>query len=337
MMEALKKLQEKKAAERVDEETEFEEEDETLFEEEDAPAEVDDKIEQMSQNDDYPLSDADWDEIDAEPSYQKKIEMIQAKVKDRWSSLSPEAKRQIRGDVDDLRRKFLESRWSEKQFEAALRLQRISRKRALTADEEKKFSQIVQFGLDDEQRERLEDNLYSNGFRIPREGRTATVPASSAQAGNVTDHHGGADSAERRNETGLDTEFDISKFEYVPEPMEPGTKVPADFNPEYANTLADRNAELRRDIAATAKDLEPGHAERLKAWRRKEAAAALGDDFYTDDAKVWKRLVGLLEPDEIAEITSELANELPGSRADNQRMLDYMFGGMKLTQTAMGA
>ena len=32
-----------------------------------------------------------------------------------------------------------------------------------------------------------------------------------------------------------------------------------------------------------------------------------------------------------------MANELPGSKADNQRMLDYMFGGMKLTQTAVGA
>ena len=64
-MEAMKKLQEKKAAERVDEEQEFEESDDELTEEEDAPEKVDDKIEQMSQNDDYPLSDADWDEINA--------------------------------------------------------------------------------------------------------------------------------------------------------------------------------------------------------------------------------------------------------------------------------
>ena len=76
MMEAMKKLQEKKAAEQVDEEQEFEESDDDLTEEEDTPEKVDDKIEQMSQNNDYPLSDTDWDEINAEPSYQKKIEMI---------------------------------------------------------------------------------------------------------------------------------------------------------------------------------------------------------------------------------------------------------------------
>jgi hypothetical protein len=47
--------------------------------------------------------------------------------------------------------------------------------------------------------------------------------------------------------------------------------------------------------------------------------------------------VGVLEPDEIEEITADLARELPGEKSDNQRMLDYMFGGMKLTQVAMGA
>ena len=69
MAEALKTLQEKKAVEQVDEEQEFEESDDELTEEEDSPEKVDDKIEQMSQNDDYPLSDADWDEINDEPSY----------------------------------------------------------------------------------------------------------------------------------------------------------------------------------------------------------------------------------------------------------------------------
>ena len=226
MAEALKALKEKKAREQISEEIELEEE-------EDSPEKVDDKIEQMAQNDDYPLSDADWAEINDQPSYQKKIDMIQAKIKDRWSSLSPEAKRQVRADVMDLRQAFIRSRWNEKRFKEALRLQQTSRKRALTKDEEKKFADIVKFDLDDAQREMLQKNLYANGFRIPREGFKTKVPASDAQSGNVTDHHKGEDAIERSNETGLDSEFDPEKYEYVPEPMAPGTEIPADFNPEY--------------------------------------------------------------------------------------------------------
>ena len=75
--------------------------------------------------------------------------MIQAKIKDRWSSLSPEAKRQVRADVMDLRQEFIRSRWNEKRFKEALRLQQTSRKRALTKDEEKKFADIIKFDLDD--------------------------------------------------------------------------------------------------------------------------------------------------------------------------------------------
>lgn len=91
----------------------------------------------------------------------------------------------------------------------------------------------MRFSLDDMQRDQLEKNIYANRFRIPREGRTTRVPASNAQSGNVTDHHRGEDSAERSNETGLDSEFDVSKYAYIPEPMDPGTEIPADFNPEY--------------------------------------------------------------------------------------------------------
>ena len=317
MMEGMKKLQEKKAVEQVDEELEFEESDDELTEEEDSPEKVDDKIEQMSQNDDYPLSDADWDEINDEPSYQKKIGMIQAKIQDRWSSLSAEAKRRVRDDVNELRKEFIRSRWSEKQFKEALRLQQISKKRELTDEEKKKFSDIVRFDLDDSQRAELEKNLYANGFRIPREGNTAKVPASDAQSGNVTDHHKGEGSDERSNETGLDSEFDISKFEYIPEPMTPGTEIPADFNPDYGPDETVPNLRMQRDVDQLAKALKPGHEERKKAWARNELADQLGDDFYTDDPKVWKKIVGTLEPDEIQEITADLANELPGSKADN--------------------
>ena len=337
MMEAMKKLQEKKAVEQVDEELEFEESDDELTEEEDTPEKVDDKIEQMSQNDDYPLSDADWDEINDEPSYQKKIEMIQAKIQDRWSSLSAEAKRQVRDDVNELRKEFIRSRWSEKKFKEALRLQQASRTRALTKDEEKKFADIIRFDLDDAQREMLQKNLYANGFRIPREGRKTRVPSSDAQSGNVTDHHRGEDAIERSNETGLDSEFDPEKFEYVPEPMAPGTEIPADFNPQYGpdQTLGGQIDQLKFNKNA----LEKTQKAFAKGIARDKFARGLGpeDEFYTDDPKVWKKIVGTLEPDEIQEITADLANELPGSKADNQRMLDYMFGGMKLTQTAMGA
>ena len=330
MAEALKALREKKAREQISEEIELEEE-------EDSPEKVDDKIEQMSQNDDYPLSDADWAEINDQPSYQKKIDMIQAKIKGRWSSLSPEAKRQVRADVMDLRREFIRSRWSEKRFKEALSLQRASRTRALTPAEEKKFADIVKFDLDDAQRDRLQKNLYANRFRIPREGRRTRVPASDAQSGNVTDHHKGEDAVERSNETGLDSEFDPEKYEYVPEPMEPGTEIPADFNPEYGpdQTLGGRIS----DLEFSKKQLEKTQRDFAKGIARDKFARTLPpeDEFYTEDPKVWKKIIGALEPDEIQEITAELANELPGSKADNQRMLDYMFGGMKLTQTAMGA
>ena len=195
----------------------------------------------------------------------------------------------------------------------------------------------MRFDLDDSQRAELEKNLYVNGFRIPREGNTARVPASDAQSGNVTDHHKGEGSDERSNETGLDSEFDISKFAYVPEPMNPGTEIPADFNPDYGPEETAPNLRMQRDVDQLAKTLKPGHDERKKVWARNELADQLGDEFYTDNPKVWKKIVGTLEPDEIQEITADLANELPGSKADNQRMLDYMFGGMKLTQTAVGA
>ena len=243
----------------------------------------------------------------------------------------------MRDDVNELRKEFIKSKWSEKKFKEALRLQQISKKRELTDEEKKKFSDIVRFDLDDLQRAELEKNLYANGFRIPREGNTARVPASDAQSRNVTDHHKGEGSDERSNETGLDSEFDISKFAYVPEPMNPGTEIPADFNPDYGPEETAPNLRMQRDVDQLAKALKPGHDERKKVWARNELADQLGDEFYTDDPKVWKKIVGTLEPDEIQEITADLANELPGSKTDNQRMLDYMFGGMKLTQTAMGA
>lgn len=167
------------------------------------------------------------------------------------------------------------------------------------------------------------------------------MPASDAQSGNVTAHHKGEGSDERSNETGLDSEFDIGRYEYVPEPMAPGTEIPADFNPEYGPDETSPNLRRQREIDAVAKAIKPGHEGRKKAWARRDVGSYVddegGDDFYTNDPKLWKQLVGMLDPDEIAEVTAELAAELPGSKADNRRMLDYMFGGMKLTQTAMGA
>ena len=291
----------------------------------------------MVQNDDYPLSDADWAEINDQPSYQKKIDMIQAKIKDRWSSLSPEAKRQVRADVMDLRQEFIRSRWSEKRFKEALRLQQTSRKRALTPAEEKKFADIVKFDLDDAQREMLQKNLYANGFRIPREGFKTRVPASDAQSGNVTDHHKGEDAIERSNETGLNSEFDPEKYEYVPEPMAPGTEIPADFNPEYGpdQTLGGRLA----DLEFTKKQLEKTQRDFAKGIARDKFARTLPpeEEFETYDTNLWKKLVGSLEPDEIEEIKAELLNELPGNRTDNKDALDCMLGDMKITQKKSGS
>jgi hypothetical protein len=134
------------------------------------------------------------------------------------------------------------------QFREALRLQAISKKRELTDKEKEKFSQIVRFSLDDAQRAELEKNLYANGFRIPREGIKTRVPASDAQSGNVADHHKGEGSDEKSNETGLDSEFDISKYAYVPEPMTPGTEIPADFDPNYGPEETAPNLRLQRDV-----------------------------------------------------------------------------------------
>jgi hypothetical protein len=49
----------------------------------------------MSKDDDYPLSDEDWEEINSQGDYDKKIELIKNKVQEKWSSLSAEAKRKI--------------------------------------------------------------------------------------------------------------------------------------------------------------------------------------------------------------------------------------------------
>lgn len=206
--------------------------------------------------------------------------------------MSPEAKRKVRADVDELRRGLLRQRRSEMSWEEALRLQRISKKRELTPAEKEKFGKIVRFDLDDAQRARLENNLYANGFRIPREGRSATVPASDAQSRNVVDHHRGEDSGDRSNETGLDSEFDVGKFAYSPEPMKPGTEIPADFDPNYGPDETSPNLNLQRDVDAVAKAIEPGHEERKKSWERAGAADYVddngGDDFYTNSPKLWK-------------------------------------------------
>lgn len=74
------------------------------------------------------------------------------------------------------------------------------------------------------------------------------MPASDAQSGNVTDHHRGEGSDERSNETGLDSEFDISKYAYIPEPMTPGTEIPADFDPNYGPEETAPNLHQQRDI-----------------------------------------------------------------------------------------
>jgi hypothetical protein len=157
MIEALKKLQkDKKAEDSIEEELEFEEDGcSFLGEDEESPEKVDDKIEQMSQNEDYPLTDADWEEITDEPSYEKKIEIIRSKVEDRWSSLSAEAKRQIRADIDSLRKELLQSKWSENRFREAVRLQDLTKTRELTPEEQEKFEHIIRFDLDDVQRGKL--------------------------------------------------------------------------------------------------------------------------------------------------------------------------------------
>jgi hypothetical protein len=51
-----------------------------------------------------------------------KIQMIKDKIGDKWQSLSAEAKRQIRSDIEDLRLELLKSGWSERKFKEALRL-----------------------------------------------------------------------------------------------------------------------------------------------------------------------------------------------------------------------
>jgi hypothetical protein len=201
----------------------------------------------------------------------------------------------------------------------------------LTDKELERFEHIIKYDLDDMQRHELEKNLTVNGYRISREGTKTRVPHSDAQSGNTKDHHTGDDADERSSETGLDSEFDPEQFQYIPEPMEPGTEIPADFDPHYPGAIDLRN-QLKHDVKKLAADLEPGHKQRKKAWARKEFADKLGDDFYTNDPKVWKKIVGALEPDEIEEIVSELSRELPGGKADNERMLNYMFNGMKFYQ-----
>lgn len=209
---------------------------------------ADEKIEKMADGDDYPLSDDDWDQIMEQPTFGQKVDMIQDKVKDRWDGLSPEARRRIRSEILDLRKQLLQSAWNERQFKEALRLQGVSKERELTDKEMEKFGAIIRFNLTDEQRARLLKNVYQNGYRVPRGGRTAVVPSSDAQAGNVKDFAAGEGADEIRNETGLDATFDPEQFAYIPEPMQPGTKVPADFNPNYGPEDVQPNLAAQRDI-----------------------------------------------------------------------------------------
>lgn len=329
MMETFKKFQESKNQEPLDEEMYEETDEESLTEDENT--DTSDKIDQMSKDDDYPLSDEDWEEINSQDDYDKKIELIKNKVQEKWSSLSAEAKRKIQADISELRKDMLKNKWSDMKFKEALRLQKLSQKRELTDKELERFEHIIKYDLDDMQRHELEKNLTVNGYRISREGTKTRVPYSDAQSGNTKDHHTGDDADERSSETGLDSEFDPEQFPYIPEPMEPGTEIPADFDPHYPGSIELRN-QLKHDAKKLAADLEPGHEQRKKAWARKEFADKLGDDFYTNDPKVWKKIVGALEPDEIEEIVSELSRELPGGKADNERMLNYMFNGMKIYQ-----
>jgi hypothetical protein len=72
-----------------------------------------------------------------------KIQMIKDKIGDKWQSLSAEAKRQVRADIEDLRLELLKSGWSERKFKEAIRLQKISKKRELTPEEYESFKHIV--------------------------------------------------------------------------------------------------------------------------------------------------------------------------------------------------
>ena len=338
MAEAFKKiLSGKNAEEPVDEEKEFEEaDDEALLEDDKAP-EADEKLEDIEQNDDYPLSDKDWDEINAEPDYGKKIEMIQAKIGERWASLSPEAKRQIRDDVTELRAELIKSRWSDMQFKEALRLQRLSREKELNDKEKEKFARIVKYSLDDTQRSKLLSNLYANGYRIPRLGRTTIVPHSDAQSGNGGAFASGENADEVRNETGLDSVHDMKKFEYVPEPMEPGETIPADFDPQFPGSVELRKRK-QHEIDKIAAELLPGHEERKKAWMRRSAAAlhdAGKDEELMDvvnDLNVWKKVVGALDPEEVEEIKQELWDELPFKDHVKKIMIDGILGGRTPTR-----
>lgn len=352
--EAIKKIQEKKEQD-IDEqdfdeplyEETFEDADNDMLEEadDDTPAKVEDKIEQIQNNDDYPLSDADWAEINEQPSCQMKIQMIKDKIGDKWQSLSAEAKRQVRADIEDLRLELLKSGWSERKFKEALRLQKISKKRELTPEEYEKFKHIVQFDLDDKQRHELEKNTSVNGYSISREGKTTKVPNSKEQASNVKDYHTGEDAIERNNETGLDSEFDPEKYPYIPEPMEPGTEIPTDFDPNYTEDTSSPNWNLQKDMDELADYLKPGHDARKKQWMRNDLIDAVGEDFYTNNPKAWIQIFGALEPDEVIEIKNELINEFPPEdRHLIKIFLDYMFGDssnnrkpLKLTQKDLGA
>jgi hypothetical protein len=120
MMETFKKFQESKKQEPLDEEMYEETDEESLTEDENT--DTSDKIDQMSKDDDYPLSDEDWEEINSQDNYDKKIELIKNKVQEKWSSLSAEAKRKIQADISELRKDMLKNKWSDMKFKEALRL-----------------------------------------------------------------------------------------------------------------------------------------------------------------------------------------------------------------------
>ena len=335
MMETFKKFNESKKAdtEILDEEMYEEDDSEALYEEDETPVtkaeqKIEDEIEKISDNDDYPLTDEDWAEIAAEDDIAKKIELIQTKVKDIWDSLSVDAKREIKTTISDLRKELLIIRNSELKFKEALSLQRQSETRKLSAEEQKKFADIVKYDLTDEQREILFKKAWPEG--VKKYSYKVKIPNSKDQSGNVQDYHSGEDSIERRNETGLDTIVDVSKYPYIPEPMEPGEIAQSGFYPEFQGAVKQRQ-QLRKDFKEIGDKLKPGHAERRKHWRRSDIADKIDPEtFYTVSGKTWKQIVDTLTPEEKKECIDELMQELEGLSYDNKDMLEFMFGDMKV-------
>ena len=293
------------------------------------------KTDEMKADPDYPLTDADWEEIDSLDSVADKVEAI--KNLTGFDRLTGKARENVQADIDFLEGMAKQQEASEKWFKRAAAIQKASWQRELTPAEIKEFTDILNTKLDDFQKTVLLDIPFKEGYH---EVFTTHVPKGSEQSGHGA-FHGGEDAAERAAETGLDQGFTAENWLNVAEPMAPGEKIQVAFDPKYVSR-SDRLADLAKDVRDVSRITKPYYRDMILKDRRLDAARKIaagrgpegsyvkGEPKRTLSKDAWKFVRDQVSQEDLDEIRAEVKAGA-GTQAEKD-FADWMFGDLRVTQ-----